>query len=73
MIDFTDPYKFDTSVKCVSLLPTVLRLQEKNKKLEKQLKEANSVIRKELRRQSPKGGVLISDMYDYMKKWGVKR
>ena len=41
-------------------------------RLQKQLKEANSVIRKELRKQSPKGGVLISDMYDYMKKWGVE-
>lgn len=42
-------------------------------RLQKQLKEANSVIRKELRRQSPKGGVLLCDMYDYMEKWGIRR
>lgn len=42
------------------------------KKLKEQLKEANRVIKRELRRQSPKGGVLLGDINDYLKKWGVK-
>lgn len=45
---------------------------EEYKKLKEQLKEANRVIKRELRRQSPKGGVLLGDMNDYLKKWGVK-
>lgn len=47
-----------------------LNLTIENK--EKQLNEANRVIKRELRRQSPKGGVLLGDMNDYLEKWGVK-
>lgn len=46
--------------------------KEKIERLQKQLEEANRVIKRELRRQSPKGGVLLCDMNDYLKKWGVK-
>lgn len=48
------------------------KIKGENKELKKQLKEANKVIKRELRRQSPKGGVLLGDMNDYLKKWGVK-
>ena len=48
------------------------KAKAKIERLQKQLKEANRVIKRELRRQSPKGGVLLCDMNDYLKKWGVK-
>lgn len=48
------------------------QLEDKVERLQEQLKEANRIIKRELRRQSPKGGVLLCDMNDYLKKWGVK-
>lgn len=78
MIDFTDPYKFDTTVKCVSLVPTVLRLQEENKKLKERLADAD----KALKAMDEKYGehYTIADgtkmgnspAWKYMLKWGVK-
>lgn len=84
MIDFTDPYKFDTTVKCVSLVPTVLRLQEKNKKLEKQLEEANEVIKTTNKlsgtidliplpyQDRRKVDGIYRETDEYLEKWGVK-
>ena len=47
-------------------------LRKEVRRLQKQLNEANRVIKRELRRKSPKGGVLLCDMNDYLEKWGVK-
>ena len=52
----------------VATVPTY----DEYKKLKKQLDEANMVIKRELKRQSPKGGVLLGDMNDYFKRWGLK-
>lgn len=78
MIDFTDTYKFDTTVKCVSLVPAVLRLQEENKKLKERLADAD----KALKAMDEKYGehYTIADgtkmgnspAWKYMLKWGVR-
>lgn len=78
MMDFTDPYKFDTTVKLLSLVPTVLRLQEENEKLKERLDDAD----KALKAMDEKYGehYTIADgtkmgnspAWKYMLKWGVK-
>lgn len=70
--EFTYGASIEEVLRPVPTLHEYDELLKKIDKLKKQLKEANMVIKRELRRQSPKDGVLLGDMNDYLEKWGVK-